>query len=87
MHSDQTYKGFCGVRYYERQQFYEGSQRQYGNRGHSVIRGEFEEQVELDLENMMYERFEVPEIRECKKAIILHDFEKVRTVIIMVLAL
>jgi hypothetical protein len=26
---------------------------------------------------MNYERLEVPEIEECKKATILHDFEKV----------
>ena len=75
----QTFKGWCGVRYYEREDSrYEnlvGQQR--GGRHHSIIRGEFEEQIELDIESMKYERIDVPEIEECKKATILHDFEQV----------
>jgi hypothetical protein len=75
-----TFQGFCGVRYFERQQFQSNAERQYNR--HQIISGEFEEKIELDLQNMKYERLEVPEIEECKKATILHDFEKNLTAVV-----
>ena len=69
------------MRYFERQQFQSSNAERQYNR-HQIISGEFEEKIELDLQNMQYERLEVPEIEECKKATILHDFEKVITALI-----
>ncbi|ELT98934.1 hypothetical protein CAPTEDRAFT_229186 [Capitella teleta] len=77
-----TFRGFCGVRYFERQEFpaKDGHYERHNDR--QVLRGEFEEKIEIDLQNMQYERLEVPEIEECKKATILHDFEKNLTAVV-----
>lgn len=67
-----TFRGWCGVRYYDMQKKYHG-EPQYD--------GHFEEHVELDKENGYYEKVEVPEFDECRKAVIVHDFRTNLTVI------
>lgn len=71
-----TFAGWCAVQYYED----DPTSNEYGEQRR--YRGQFEEHVEIDKEYGRYERLEVPEIDECQKAIIVHDFEKNLTAII-----
>jgi integral membrane protein 2C len=66
------YRGRCGVGYYE-----------YQDVGHHQRhRGVFEETVEVDRTYGKYEKIDVPEFEESKKATILHDFERNITAIV-----
>jgi len=44
--------------------------------------GQFDEQVELDIDNGVYEKIDVPEFLDCRRATILHDFERNTTAVI-----
>lgn len=79
-----TFRGWCGVRYYEyqNQRSYDHGHSAIGQTGHRRLVGEFEEHVEIDREGGKYEKLEVPEFEESKKATILHDFEKNFTAVI-----
>ena len=69
----QTFKGFCGVSYYELDDIEEVGHRKKGHRHY----GKFEEKVEIDKEAGKYEKIEVPDVDDCQRATVLHDFEKV----------
>ena len=75
----QTFRGWCGVPYYE----YKSTDSSHGlAEGHESQRrkweGHFEEQVEIDKEFGKYEKIDVPAFDDVRKSSILHDFEKVR---------
>ena len=67
----QTFRGWCGVPYYEVQYDEEHGEQQRQFQGH------FEEQVEIDKEFGKYEKIDVPAFEDVRKSTILHDFEKV----------
>eukprot|EP00918_Siedleckia_nematoides_P086288 GHVU01189924.1.p1 GENE.GHVU01189924.1~~GHVU01189924.1.p1 ORF type:complete len:275 (+),score=35.61 GHVU01189924.1:57-881(+) len=71
-----TFRGICGVQYYEYQ-----DQRHHHHRQHK-FRGHFEERLELDTTDGKFERIEVPAFDECRRATILHDFDKNYTAIV-----
>ncbi len=77
----QTFRGWCNVRYYEYQDDYVNNPEAHGQRsGHHHRHkqyGQFEEHVEIDKTDGKYERLDVPEFDDCKRATVLHDFEKV----------
>ncbi len=85
MSSLQTFSGWCGVRYYEYDSMepvdhhgdYMGLNAY--DKGRGGIHGEFQEHVELDREGGKFEKIDVPEFAECKRATILHDFDQVCT--------
>ena len=69
------------MRYYEYQKnpYGDGQGLSSLQRGQRKIRhyGQFEEEIELDRAEGKYERVEVPEFEDCKRATVLHDFVKV----------
>jgi integral membrane protein 2B len=81
-----TFQGWCGVRYYEYQDDYVDSPEARGHKGSRHHRqksyGQFEEQVEIDKVDGKFEKLTVPEFDDCKKATVLHDFEKNLTSIV-----
>ena len=42
--------------------------------------GHFEEQFEVDTDNGVFEKIDVPEFLDCRRATVLHDFERVSTI-------
>ena len=65
----QTETLWCGVRYSDVENSYHTQSSRY--------EGHFEEHVELDLQNGYYEKVEVPEFDECRRAVVVHDFHTV----------
>jgi hypothetical protein len=75
-----AYSGKCGTNYYEYQQndYYRADAIDAQNRRFDGrIDGHFDEDVELDVEGGAYEKIDVPEFLDCRRATILHDFERV----------
>ena len=71
----QLFRGRCGVRYYDGIQ----PQSDYFD----PPAGEFEQQVTID--DLFHERIDVPSIGDTRRATVLHDFSRVRTVILSLL--
>lgn len=69
-----TFRGWCGVPYYEVRTAEDGQQKHW--------EGHFEEQVEIDKEYGKYEKIDVPAFEDVRKSTILHDFEKNFTAIV-----
>ena len=63
----QPYVAMCGVKY---------EHTPLGLQRLGMKRGYMEEKVEID-QSGLYERIEVPEFDECKRAVVLHEFVKV----------
>ena len=78
MYVFQTFRGWCSVKYYE----YQHGEHHHKHAHHQKHQGHFEEKVEIDKALGKYEKIEVPHFDECKKASIVHDFEKVGQLII-----
>jgi len=71
-----TFRGWCGVPYYE----YKDTGSHHGEP--QKWEGHFEEQVEIDKEFGKYEKIDVPEFEDVRRATVLHDFEKNFTAIV-----
>lgn len=75
-----TFRGWCGVPYYELLSDDEqGGKQQQQQR---TYEGHFEEQVEIDKEYGKYEKIDVPAFEDVRRSSILHDFEKNYTAIV-----
>lgn len=60
--------------------YHEMEEQQNGEK--VVHKGTFEERVELDRANGVYERLDVPPILDSRGSTVVHDFEKVFTTIL-----
>ena len=80
----QTFQGWCSVPYFEKEELDDMRERAeaiYSQTGHYRRRyGKFEEHVEIDKLDGMYECIEVPEFEDSEPATVVHDFEKVSSV-------
>jgi len=74
--AQKTLRGFCKVRYYE----FEDDISRTAQLQHKVYRprkyGEFKEFFEIDNFYGQYERIDVPQFDDIRRAVVLHDFEK-----------
>lgn len=85
------YSGTCGVQYnYDAEESSEmnylqnklmGRQELNGGKKERRI-GHFEEQFEVDTDNGVFEKIDVPEFLDCRRATVLHDFERNTTAVI-----
>jgi len=76
-----TFRGWCGVPYYEVRTA-GGDSGHQGQAQQRTWEGHFEEQVEIDKEFGKYEKIDVPAFEDVRRSSILHDFEKNYTAIV-----
>lgn len=73
---------FRAVRYYEYENDVYEPETLAHHGSHHKRMGHFEEIIEIDTADWKYEKIEVPDFEDAKRAVIMHDFEKNITAIV-----